>query len=231
MKKLFSLVLVMGLWMLSYENSFGNSHLKIVQLINFPDTAGMDTACHNIRIVVTNTGPDPFTGDIHVYCKSQSIGITDTLRDDPFHTIILLDGNAVDTVSLAANPQFSFRPALYASGDNIVVVWPSAMSPGFSFETYHTPVFLISNVGIDAYDKTSLTAYPNPVSQTLTINYADKNTVEQVRIYDLFGREVFAIHEAIGSIDLSGYKEGIYILEMSEKNGNRIVKKILVANE
>jgi hypothetical protein len=228
--KRFSLMLVAVLWMLSNGDSFGNSHLKIVQLINFPDTAGMDTVCHNIHIVVTNTGTDFFSGDIHVYLKSQSIGITDTLRDGPF-PIVLLAPFASDTVTLQANSQFSFRPALYAAGDNIIVVWPSAMSPGFTFETYQTNVFLISSVGIDEPEKVAISTYPNPVSKTLSINYGDNNAVERVRIYDLFGRDVFIVNEAITKIDLTGIKEGIYILEMDEKNGTRIIKKILVNKE
>ncbi len=231
MKKLFSLVLLIISLMFSNEYSFGSSHLKIVKLVNYPDTAIMGVPYSNIHVWVTNTGSDFFFGDIHVYCKSQSIGIVDTLRDGPLPNYAL-DANGVDTISLPINPpQFFFRSTLYAAGDNIIVVWPFAISSNFSFETYHTQVYLYDVVGIDEVNRSSISIYPSPVSKTLNIDYMNKNAVERVRIYDLFGREVYGVNEAVDAIDLSGFKEGIYILEMSEKDGNRIIKKILVTAE
>ncbi len=232
MKKLLSLVLMVALWVFSSQESFGNPHLKIVKLVNYPDTATMGQPYSNIHIWVTNTGPDFFFGDIHVYCKSQSIGIVDTLRDGPLPNYAL-DGNGLDTISLPINPpQFSFRQTLYVAGDNIIVVWPySSAICNTCYETYHTQVFLYDAVGIDEVKKEAVSIYPNPVSRTLNINYENKNAVERVRIYDLFGREIYNVNEAVETIDLSGFKKGIYILEMSEKNGNRIIKKILVTGE
>ncbi len=231
MKKLFSLILITALGVFSSQESFGNSHLKIVKLVNYPDTATMGQPYGNIHIWVTNTGSDFFFGDIHIYCKSQSVGIVDTLRDGPLPNYAL-NPNGEDTISLPINPPtFFFRPTLYAAGDNIIVVWPFAAASNFSFETYQTGVFLYDAVGISEVKKMDMSVYLNPVSRTLTINYDDKNAVERVRIYDLFGREVFVADEAVSTIDLTGFKGGVYIIEMNDRNGNRIIKKILVTIE
>ena len=227
MKKLFSLVLVAVSLILSQKDSYGTSNLKIVQLVNFPDSAVIGPIYNNIHVWITNTGT-PFYGDIHVFIHNQTTDSIDVLRDDPGHPNIWVDTG--DTVSVSTNPFFSFRPIYYAAGDNIIVVWPFA-GLSVDFETYHTQIFLTDNVGIEDQDKSTISVYPNPVSRTLNINYGNKNTVERVRIYDLFGREIFSANEAVNNIDLSGFREGIYIIEMSEKNGNRIIKKILVSSQ
>jgi hypothetical protein len=228
MKKLFSIVIVATLWILAQQHAFGFSTLKVVQLINYPDTAVFNQQYPNIFIKVVNFGPNNFYGDIHVLCRSASVGITDTLRDDPFQTNILIF--AGDTATIQANPQYAFRPNHFAAGDNIIVVWPFA-GMTVDFDTSHVLVFLTNPVGIEAPEKASMAVFPDPVSRTLTIHYSDKNAIERVRIYDLFGREVFSVDEAVSTIDLTGIKAGIYIVEMSDRNGNRIIKKILVTVE
>src|SRR6185436_15271602 len=130
MKKLFSLVLVAVSLMLFQKHSYGTSNLKIVQLVNFPDSAVIGPVYNNIHVWITNTGT-AFYGDIHVYIHNQTTDSVDVLRDGPFPPVFIDTG---DTVSVSTNPNFSFRPIYYAAGDNIIVVWPFA-GLSVNFET------------------------------------------------------------------------------------------------
>jgi hypothetical protein len=229
MKRYCSLLLLLFSLLLSYKQSSGDAHLKITRLVNFPDTAVMNQPYGNIHIWVKNTGNSLFFGDVHIYCLSQSVGVIDTLRDGPYPNVFLDPG---DSTSLSVNPQFSFRPAFYAAGDNIIVVWPfAAQVSNVTYESYDTVVYLVDPTGIEEVNKSSITVYPTPGSRSISINYGNKNDVERVRIYDLFGREVYAVKTAVESIDISGFRQGIYFIELTGRNGNRIIKKILVTSE
>jgi hypothetical protein len=230
MKKVFYLLIIIGLFLFQSHSSSGQARLHIVQIDSFPvfpgDTAYEGQVYHNIRIVVKNVGTNNFFGDIHVFLYSQSLGVSalDTLRDDPFHPNYLLGPG--DSVSLPANPLYTFRSIHYAAGDNIVVVWP--YSGATNFDTYLTRIYLSLVLGIREPEEAGISIYPNPVSEILRLNYLDENKVEEVRIYDLVGREIFNVNKAIEQIDLKGFDPGIYFVELSLKDGRRLSKKILV---
>jgi hypothetical protein len=232
MKKIFSLAITaVFAFCLNVQNSTAQPHLRIDTLLNFPlvpgDTAIQGQVYNNIRIVVTNIGNNHFFGDIHVYLYSQSVGASsyDTLRDGPFPYCYIPIGQT-DTIS--ANPNYQFRTIHYAAGDNIIVVWP--YSSNTSFDTYSTHMYFSITTGINSPHEPTFSTYPNPVSKFIRVNYADENKVEQVRIYDLAGREVYSIREAVRTIDLdaAGVLDGIYFLEIRETSGKTTVKKILV---
>ncbi len=230
MKKVFSGLLVMALSLFLGFPSFGQARLHIVQIDSFPqfpgDTAFEGLDYHNIKIKVTNNGTSNFFGEIKTFLYSQSLGISaiDTLRNDPSHqNYFLLPG---DTVSLQGNPQYEFRSAHYVAGDNIIVVWP--YSGSIDFDTYDSRVYFAALVGVREHDQIGISLYPNPVSQILHLEYVSENTVEQVRIYDLVGREVFNVNRAVKTINLSGKDSGLYFIEVTHKDGSHAVKKILV---
>ncbi|MCX6290636.1 MAG: T9SS type A sorting domain-containing protein [Bacteroidetes bacterium] len=232
MKRLFALIAITIFLLLSSSiNSSGQVHLHIVRIDSFPqlpgDTAFEGQVYSHIEIVVTNTGNTSFFGDIHVALYSQNIGLSglDTLRDGPLPPVLLQPG---DTVPLHANPNYSFRAMHYAAGDNIIVVWPYAASGSANFDTYQTHVYFALTVGIEDLHQTSFVIYPNPVSGILHLSFADITKVEQVRIYDVYGEELNRYNKTVRSINFSNYRKGIYFLELTDTDGNRLVKKLLV---
>ena len=232
MKKFALAILAAALLIIAQQPASGQARLHILRLVNYPqspaDTALIGQVYGNIHIHVKNTGNSAFFGDIHTYLYSQALGSSyfDTLRDDPFHSNIFI--GAGDSVSITANPNYQFRQIHYAAGDNIVVVWP--FSGGTLFDTYTTQVFFNAPVGIAEQEETVADIHPNPVSNILRIDYGIKNAVKRVRIYDLFGRELFSANQAIPSIDLSGFTQGIYFLEILDDSDRRSIIKIMVNN-
>lgn len=81
----------------------------------------------------------------------------------------------------------------------------------------------------------SVQVYPNPVKEQLSIETNIGNSMqEQVRISDVSGREVYSsyINENKAQIDIGNFTEGIYFIEISEKDAQgaivyKTVKKIV----
>lgn len=76
-----------------------------------------------------------------------------------------------------------------------------------------------SNVNITDLKINNLHIYPNPASSELNIENA--NGIQEVRIYDMEGREVFhsAVNETFTTINTSGLHTGMYILHAVTANG------------
>jgi len=66
----------------------------------------------------------------------------------------------------------------------------------------------------DHYEKSQLRFYPNPVENTI---YLDYPLVRSYRIYDLSSRLVILGHSS-NIVDVSGLQQGIYILEIQADN-------------
>ncbi|HKR03172.1 MAG TPA: T9SS type A sorting domain-containing protein [Bacteroidia bacterium] len=76
-----------------------------------------------------------------------------------------------------------------------------------------------------------LAVYPNPAREELTINsYSLSGKNAEIKIYDLFGREVFQLHPSSGGanlklqtkINVSGFSRGIYLIQL--KSGEKTAR-------
>lgn len=100
------------------------------------------------------------------------------------------------------------------------------------YETTGGYVILISNirvvaagtVGIDDVENGSVSVYPNPVANTLTVS---AEGVSEVQLIDVNGRVVLSSNHA-GNIDVTTLAEGMYIVRVVTASGvstSKIVKK------
>lgn len=80
--------------------------------------------------------------------------------------------------------------------------------------------------GIDELDASSITIYPNPVSNYLKIEHSEKGNVD-VTIYNALGEKIVetTFSESI-KVNTENFAKGIYIVEVKSKN--RVVTKKLV---
>lgn len=227
MKKVLSFFLAAGLVLFCSNHSFAQAHLRILRIDNYPDSAIQGHPYNGIHTIVRNVGSDTLHGTISIFLYSTSIGAAnyDTLDLNSFQ-ITLAPG---DSVPLWSNTYF-FRTIHYAAGDNIIVVWPVTSSSSAAIDSFFTQVHFTPSVGIDELNKTGVRIFPNPVSQYLHLNYDNENNVEQVRIYDLAGREIYSVDKAVRTINLSEFDNGLYFLEIIHKDGRRLAQKILVTN-
>jgi hypothetical protein len=80
--------------------------------------------------------------------------------------------------------------------------------------------------GIAAAQTHALAVFPNPVNETLNICNAGIGTMLQ--LYDITGRLVHAttVNASSCSIDMSACQPGLYLLQVTDVSGNRVVEKI-----
>ena len=115
----------------------------------------------------------------------------------------------------------------------------SAVMPLISGQTYYaviigsngcpslpTAVTVDITLGIDAFDKTALVYYPNPVKDILNIRY--KNVIEMVEVYNLLGQKVL-IHEYKDmsiQLNMDSLASGSYLLKLRSENQVQIIKVV-----
>jgi len=89
-----------------------------------------------------------------------------------------------------------------------------------------TPVILSTN---DEILDNQLKVYPNPTSDIITVelvnNYSSKVTY---KLYNLLGELIYTseTNNQLFSIDMSDLSRGIYLLELTDAQSNKVVKKI-----
>lgn len=69
--------------------------------------------------------------------------------------------------------------------------------------------------------------YPNPSSSLIRLSVMDSLDIKELKIYDLLGKSFSFDTDNNTYIDVNNLSNGIYILEMSFTNGNKISKKII----
>jgi hypothetical protein len=86
----------------------------------------------------------------------------------------------------------------------------------------------VNGVGINEQQLNYLNAYPNPVTNTLTIENPYQCSM-QLRIYSITGKLLFSnkYENYTSSIDMSIYEKGIYFIEIILADGRKAVRKIV----
>jgi hypothetical protein len=70
-----------------------------------------------------------------------------------------------------------------------------------------------------------MTYYPNPVQTILHINSSDNKPLNEIKMYDMFGRIVFENHSYKNStqLDVSNIESGIYILSINNQYSGKVL--------
>jgi hypothetical protein len=70
--------------------------------------------------------------------------------------------------------------------------------------------------------------YPNPASGHVIIDGPAKNTIIRIQVYNLNGKQLQTLETDKNILDVSGFKKGLYVLEISTIYGK--TRKKLVVN-
>lgn len=68
----------------------------------------------------------------------------------------------------------------------------------------------------------AVSVYPNPVSETVSIEGLEP---AEVQVYNTLGQVVKTVRDA-NEINMEGFAEGVYLLRITDKEGNGYIKKI-----
>ena len=75
----------------------------------------------------------------------------------------------------------------------------------------------------DVNFENTITVYPNPVSDQLFIS-SENTQIENIRVYSISGKQVLDDSNFENSLDVSGFSEGIYFLEIYSSEGKSVQK-------
>lgn len=89
------------------------------------------------------------------------------------------------------------------------------VNKGTCYDT--TGCITVTSVGVDDLQAPEISIYPNPAKEMLYVGYAENNY--QIKIYNQMGSEVFTATNP-QEINISGLKNGLYILSLSSAKGN-----------
>jgi hypothetical protein len=73
----------------------------------------------------------------------------------------------------------------------------------------------------------NVVVYPNPTNNELTIQYADKGTV--IKLFNILGQQVYCgtVDKITQTINTNELPAGAYLLQLTDKDGNRMNRTIL----
>lgn len=98
--------------------------------------------------------------------------------------------------------------------------------------SFYFSVTATSNVGIQNYNTNTLSAYPNPAKDYVTINYTINSSPAKLVIRNLVGATVFAQNinptNTKVKISLSDFKAGVYFYSIEQNGKTSLTKKLIV---
>lgn len=71
-----------------------------------------------------------------------------------------------------------------------------------------------------------ISVYPNPANEILNINYGNISGNTEIQIFDAIGKLVFSSNEKLNSIDISGFADGVYTLQVKTAIGIKNLKVV-----
>lgn len=226
MKKIFLIALL--LIVIGSNNSFSQSYLGITKagIIALQDTATFgDYGIYNVW--VKNYGPAAFLGDINVVT-----GIKQLYGYPPYQinnaTLSNVALNMSDSIQVSQNILFD-DAVPFKAGINVIIVWPMSPKPDvFTKDSIVDSIFIIRPNGISQIKVRDIfTFYPNPVKSDLILNPDQKMLdIEESKILDINGKFINNYHKQL-TIEMSDYKAGTYLLEITFSNGSKRSYKIL----
>ena len=82
-------------------------------------------------------------------------------------------------------------------------------------------------LGMDENGLDRVVIYPNPAKTELNIDLSGYKAVKAIRLFDLQGKLLFeteTINSALITVDLSAYRSGVYMVQLTGANGERSVE-------
>lgn len=117
----------------------------------------------------------------------------------------------------------------FTDEDTVAVYVPGGDLNSWSFYYIDSvsliPVILGTN---DNSLEDQLSVYPNPTHDDITIELSNNHSNVTIKLYTIMGELIFKknINNQLLKIDMSGLSTGIYLLELTDSQSNRVVKRV-----
>lgn len=115
--------------------------------------------------------------------------------------------------------------------NQVIIKWPSGIVDTYNNVTANQPLNAVegATLGVDAFESSVFTVYPNPVKNTINIAINTANPVEFVtaQVYDLSGRMVHQTPVNNQTVIVNHLAKGTYILMLRDSNGKDYSQKFI----
>jgi hypothetical protein len=118
---------------------------------------------------------------------------------------------------------FTLSPTNENAGDHVIYV--TASDPEGLKDTLTLKVKVKSTVEIGSLQNEEFKIYPNPAKDYVSIQTSEK--VNEVYIFDIFGKIRLQSTSYNGKIDVSALKRGIYVMQIITDKGTHTEKLII----
>ena len=164
-----------------------------------------------------------FTADITTGAPGLGVSFTDLSTGNPTQWQWTFEGGFPET-STEQNPG-----VVYLNGGDFDVTLTTTNEYGSDTETKTDYIQIY--LGIDETGKFVMAVYPNPSNSGIFTIASNKETMKEIKIYNLMGALIAEQNstETTIYIDLSAQPEGIFFLQLKDVNsGSTIMKKIII---
>ena len=181
---------------------------------------------------IVNDGPDTLTEPIDINLvitdSNNTTSTTAYLGNFSLTNNFLLPNDSLFIVSWDY-----LSPQSYMLGDNIVVIWPSFVSPTtpISYDIFTGDLFVSSTSSVqEKVAGNGLLIYPNPVIDRAIIQTKTQSNIEKLRMLDVSGKVIRDIKISNKQYVFFQKKEipkGIYFIEITTKK-KKYLQKIII---
>ena len=138
---------------------------------------------------------------------------------------VRVNGTSVGTIVYSDEPQTITIPNINIENSiSVVIDGNSTASNRVKFDDISYSCY--ADLGIDEFNESSISLYPNPVKSNLTVDLKT-DTETNLEIYDILGKRVFESKlYKTSAINLQALKAGIYIVRLIQNN-TTVSKKLV----
>ncbi len=133
--------------------------------------------------------------------------------------------------------------SLLYNGANHCLIWKAFARRGLGFsaeqgssddradqvQAFDLPVECQANASVNESNIENVRIYPNPTKDVITIDMNGVKNIASIHITDLAGKTIFktdSITTSTLKVDLSNYKSGVYLVQLTDKSGAKTVEII-----
>ncbi|MFH0865498.1 MAG: T9SS type A sorting domain-containing protein [Bacteroidota bacterium] len=204
-------------------------NISVESMSGFPAQAEYNSL-YSFSVMLQNNDSADYQGQLYIAFHTDSANVIDTGHfGNPVN--VNIPGNSFHSITISG---FYFIPSTFKLGGNVVVVWPVSTNGSqiMVTDSFYTVVEIMGYAGIsDLYlcDANNY-IYPVPANEVLFLpqNIVETN-VEHIRIIDIPGRQKYYSDKAVTSINTTFLDQGIYFIEIKEKNKIPKIFKFIIS--
>jgi len=206
--------------------------LAVDTILNFPNLV-VSNYQYNFTVRVRNYSSSAFSGPLKIKYRVSNANTPDTASFNVTSPQVTL--SPMGTADMAIDSfMFDSVSSPFRLGGNVVVVWPVATNGSVVFvvDTFRTFVYVSAYAGLgDQYSAgKNFKIFPIPANDRIYFEEKPaEKSFEYVRITDIVGRQRYYSKTPAISVNTEFLEEGVYLIEIKEKNRPSAVSKFIIS--